>query len=64
LFSHPKFTRGLFTIYYGLPISQMVQGDFKEVYHLIDTFMHYSLEKQPVLKALLNQAKEKYEASV
>lgn len=64
LFSHPKFTRGLFTIYYGLPINQMVQGDFKEVYHLIDTFMHYSLEKQPVLKALLNQTKEKYEASV
>ncbi|MFC4772196.1 ketopantoate reductase family protein [Enterococcus hermanniensis] len=64
LFSHPALTKSLFTIYYQLPISQMVQGDFKEVYYLIRTFMQYSLEKQPTLKELLTQAKEKYEATI
>ncbi|MBO0410113.1 ketopantoate reductase family protein [Enterococcus hulanensis] len=63
LFQHPALSKLFYTLYYRLPISQMVQGDFKEVQQLIIDFEQYQTKKSPKLDSLLQAAKEKYEKS-
>ncbi|MGF2942479.1 ketopantoate reductase family protein [Enterococcus xiangfangensis] len=61
---HPRLIKLFFTIYYRLPISQLVQGTFKEIYHLIQSFERYQTIPAPQLDSLLQAAKEKYERSL
>lgn len=63
LFQHPTLSNLFYTLYYRLPISQMVQGDFKEVQQLIIDFEQYQTKASPKLDSLLQAAKEKYEKS-
>lgn len=63
LFQHPALSKLFYTLYYRLPISQMVQGDFKEVQQLIIDFEQYQTKASPRLDSLLQAAKEKYEKS-
>lgn len=63
LFQHPALSNLFYTLYYRLPISQMVQGDFKEVQQLIIDFEQYQTKTSPKLDSLLQAAKEKYEKS-
>lgn len=63
LFQHPALSKLFYTLYYRLPISQMVQGDFKEVQQLIIDFEQYQTKASPKLDSLLQAAKEKYEKS-
>lgn len=63
LFQHPALSNLFYTLYYRLPISQMVQGDFKEVQQLIIDFEQYQTKVSPKLDSLLQAAKEKYEKS-
>lgn len=63
LFQHAALSKLFYTLYYRLPISQMVQGDFKEVQQLIIDFEQYQTKTSPRLDSLLQAAKEKYEKS-
>ena len=63
LFQHPALSKLFYTLYYRLPISQMVQGDFKEVQQLIIDFEQYQTKASPKLDSMLQAAKEKYEKS-
>lgn len=63
LFQHPALSNLFYTLYYRLPISQMVQGDFKEVQQLIIDFEQYQTKASLRLDSLLQAAKEKYEKS-
>lgn len=63
LFQHPALSNLFYTLYYRLPISQMVQGDFKEVQQLIIDFEQYQTIASPKLDSMLQAAKEKYEKS-
>lgn len=63
LFQHPALSNLFYTLYYRLPISQMVQGDFKEVQQLIIDFEQYQTKASPKLDSMLQAAKEKYEKS-
>ena len=63
VFEHPSLTKKLFTLYYRLPISQMVQGDFREIYTLILDFERYQTNTPSELETLLLAAKRKYEKS-
>ena len=49
LFQHPALSKLFYTLYYRLPISQMVQGDFKEVQQLIIDFEQYQTKASPKL---------------
>lgn len=60
-FQHPALTKSFFSLYYRSPISQMVQGSFKEIYELLITFSRYQTKASPELDSLLQKAKEKYE---
>ncbi|EOH81034.1 ketopantoate reductase family protein [Enterococcus malodoratus] len=62
-FSRPRLTKLFFSIYYRLPISSLVQGSFREIYHLINTFERYQISENSQLDALLQSAKKKYEHS-
>lgn len=63
MFQHPLLAKLFYTLYYRLPISKMVQGNFKEVYDLIIDFEQYQKEPSPRLESVLQAAKEKYEKS-
>ena len=63
MFQHPLLAKLFYTLYYRLPISKMVQGNFKEVYDLIIDFEQYQIEPSPRLDSVLQAAKEKYEKS-
>ena len=63
LFQHPALSNLFYTLYYRLPISQMVQGDFKEVQQLIIDFEQYQTKKSPKLDSMLQAARKKYEKS-
>ncbi|MGM0165909.1 hypothetical protein IGI39_000863 [Enterococcus sp. AZ135] len=62
-FSHPRLSKLFYTIYYRLPVNALVQGSFKEIHSLINTFQHYQTISSPQLDSLLRAAKEKYEKS-
>lgn len=61
LFQHPALAKLFYTLYYRLPISKMVQGNFNEVYELMAAFEHYQMTASPRLDSVLQAAKEKYE---
>ena len=63
LFQHPALSKLFYTLYYRLPISQMVQGDFKEVQQLIIDFEQYQTKASPKLDSMLQAARKKYEKS-
>lgn len=63
LFQRPALAKLFYTLYYRLPISKMVQGNFKEVYELIAAFEHYQIRTSPQLDSVLQAAKDKYEKS-
>lgn len=63
LFQRPALAKLFYTLYYRLPISKMVQGNFKEVYELIAAFEHYQIRTSPQLDPVLQAAKDKYEKS-
>lgn len=63
LFQRPALAKLFYTLYYHLPISKMVQGNFKEVYELIAAFEHYQIRTSPQLDSVLQAAKDKYEKS-
>lgn len=63
LFQHPALSNLFYTLYYRLPISQMVQGDFKEVQQLIIDFEQYQTIASPKLDSMLQAARKKYEKS-
>lgn len=63
LFQRPALAKLFYTLYYRLPISKMVQGNFKEVYDLMAAFEHYQIRTSPKLDPVLQAAKEKYEKS-